>query len=345
MTRRALFLTPIFDPQVGGASVHFKQLSTGMVDRGAIDSFIIITSSAPEAPIYERIDHGRIFRVLFSPKSIQKRWSKQKVVLNYLSATLFTILAILLYRVSLVHTHTRPYFSLPVRVAKMSGRPVIVDGRDLGAPSFGATGSVFVCASRNIEEKARTRDETIRYIPIGIDPEELDVSCENVQTPSDPYLLYVGDIATRKGVPELLAAHGSGSMDKQLVLIGECIDTSMDFEGRELVTYLGTLPHNDVLCYIRDADLVVLPSKEEALGRVILEAKYHGTPFVCPPGVPEYSENLPDNTLTSVTATDIQNKIEKITNHNSVRGGYDIERHFLPNVLSEYHNLYDNLQN
>lgn len=343
MSRRALFLTPIYDPQVGGAAVHFKQLSTGLVENGTIDSFVIITASSSSAELFEATDHGRIFRVLFSPKSIHKRWSKPKVASNYVLATMFTIIAMLVYRVSTVHTHTKPYFSFSVRVANLLDRNVIIDGRDLGAPSFPPTGDVFVCISRNIEEKTTDRDEEVLYIPVGIDSDELDVGCENVQTPAEPYLLFVGDIAPRKGVPELMGAISASELDRKLILIGEHIDSGIDLQGPENVTYLGALSHEIVLCYIREADLVILPSEEEALGRVILEALFHQTDVICPPNVPEYRENLPDQTLTSVSVEEIQKQVEKVLSHEREPGEYPIERHFLPNVLSEYDCLYKSI--
>jgi glycosyltransferase involved in cell wall biosynthesis len=94
-------------------------------------------------------------------------------------------------------------------MAKFVGRSVVIDGRDLGAPKFAATGDVFICASKNIQQKAGDRNEQLVHIPVGINPDELDVDCRNVRTPSDPFLLFVGDIAKRKGVPELLDAYAS----------------------------------------------------------------------------------------------------------------------------------------
>lgn len=343
MSHRALYLTPIYDPQVGGAAVHFEQITQGLMEEGTIESYTVISSYAPEAPLFERTDGGRVFRVLFSPKSIHRRWSKHKVALNYLIATVFTVLALLLCRVTVVHTHTKPYFSLPVWIARSYGSKIIIDGQDLGSPSFPLTGDVFVSISENIKQKALDRNERIETIPVGIDPETLAVSCDEVETPSDPYLLYVGDITDRKGVPELLKAHESLSEEISLLLIGEHVNSSINLENRANVHYLGTRSHMEVLCYIRSADLVILPSKEEALGRVILESLFHKTPVVCPPGVPEYQRHIPDTVVSPVEPCEIKNAIDSGLRKQEGASEYPLDRHFTSNVVSEYGSLYASL--
>lgn len=343
MPERALFLTPMFEPQVGGAAVHFGHLTEGLVKSGAIESFVLVTSHSPGVTTYERTDSGRVFRVLSSPSSIHEGFSKTKIGWNYLIATVAALLAMMFYRLSVLHTHTKPYFEPAVRVATFLGWDVIIDGQDLGAPSFSATGDVFVCISRNIEEKATGRSEKVVHIPVGIDPDSFDVDCARVDLPNEPYLLFVGDIVDRKGVPELLEAHNRISTGKELVLIGEHVQDSIELDTYENVRFLGPLQHEIALCFIEEADVVILPSKEEALGRVILEALVLGTPVICPPDVPEYRDHLPEVTLASVEVEAIQNLLTSARPNGGRKMEYPIERHYLDNVVTEYAAVYEQL--
>ncbi|WP_079978692.1 glycosyltransferase family 4 protein [Halolamina sediminis] len=343
MAERALFLTPIFEPYVGGAAVHFDQLTRGLIENETISFFILISAYSPEAPIYEPRQNGIILRVLFSPNSIHRGWSKPKIIANYLIATIFSLASIFLFNTSIMHTHTRNYFSWAVRVAKAAGVSVVVDGRDLGAPSFPATGDVFVAISDNIYNKADDRDERLIRIPVGINPKTLSVNCQDVSTPAEPYFLFVGDITERKGVPELLDAYESDPRGRKLVLIGERVNADIDIERLDTISYLGPQPHKEVLCYIRAADIVFLPSKEEGLPRVVLESVFHETPVVCPPIVPEFHQHLPEMTLSAIDASEIQNTIDRILDEGLEPDEFPIKEHYVSNVVDEYSSLYKSL--
>lgn len=341
MTDRALFLTPIYEPYVGGAAVHFKQLSRGLLESGAISSYVIISAYSPIAPIYETTDDGTIVRILFSPNTINREWSTTKVILNYLLVALLTLL--FLSRVSVVHTHTRSYFTVGARLAKLARKHVIIDGRDLGAPSFAARGDVFVCASKNIEREARERAEQVVYIPVGIDPEALMVDPGTTETPTDPYVLFVGDVTRRKGVPELLQAHDSSDRNLQLLLIGEQVTDDIQIGEFSDVSYLGPCAHEEVLCYIRNAELVVLPSKEEGLPRVVLESVFHDTPVLCPPVVPECRQFLEEMTLSSVDSAEIRERMNDVLDRGLEPDKFPIKDHYLSNVIRQYVSVYKSL--
>jgi len=297
MPKKAVYLTPIFDPYVGGAAVHFGNLIEGLIERGSFESFVVLTAYSSDAPIYESRPAGRIFRILFSPNSIHCSWSKSKVIINYFISIIATITIIMLLRADFVHTHTKKYLSPAVKLARLLRLKIVIDGRDLGAPDFSATGDVFVAASENIAEKSHSRRERVVKIPIGIDPDELILEYDDVSLSDEEYFLFVGDIVDRKGVTELLDAYNSSQYDRRLILIGEHIDQSIDLDQSDDIQYLGTLPHTETLRYIRMADLLLLPSKEEGLPRVVLEAIFYETPVLCPPIVPEFQRLLPEMTI------------------------------------------------
>jgi glycosyltransferase involved in cell wall biosynthesis len=62
-----------------------------------------------------------------------------------------------------------------------------------------------------------------------------------------------------------------------------------DDPGREAVTFLGAVPHEELPSWMAAADVLVLPSRREGLGLVLLEAMACGTPCVASRvgGIPE----------------------------------------------------------
>jgi glycosyltransferase involved in cell wall biosynthesis len=105
----------------------------------------------------------------------------------------------------------------------------------------------------------------------------------------EPVLLFVGYLIERKGVrylleaaPALLAAYPN----LRIVLIGKGPEESALREQvaalgiAESVTFVGFLPHAQVIQWMQRALLLVLPSLEEGQGAVLLEALAAGTPVV-----------------------------------------------------------------
>jgi glycosyltransferase involved in cell wall biosynthesis len=119
-----------------------------------------------------------------------------------------------------------------------------------------------------------------------------------------PYLLFVGRLASNKGLPELVAAfaelareHG----DAHLVLIGAdggmgpaIRDAARRHDVAARVHLLGHVADDALLAAAyRDARALVLPSEYEAFGLVLLEALAEGTPVVASRvgGIPEVVED------------------------------------------------------
>jgi len=119
----------------------------------------------------------------------------------------------------------------------------------------------------------------------------------------DPFLLFVGRLASNKGLLELVDAFAEvAAIDRtaQLVLIGE--DGGMRAPVAARVTNLALDDRVHLLGHVDDAHLVdsayraarvfVLPSEYEAFGLVLLEALAQGTPVVASRvgGIPEVVE-------------------------------------------------------
>jgi glycosyltransferase involved in cell wall biosynthesis len=105
----------------------------------------------------------------------------------------------------------------------------------------------------------------------------------------EPVLLFVGYLIERKGVrylleatPALLAAYPN----LRIVLIGKgpeelaLREQAAALGIAESVSFVGFLPHAQVIQWMQRALLLVLPSLEEGQGAVLLEALAAGTPVV-----------------------------------------------------------------
>jgi glycosyltransferase involved in cell wall biosynthesis len=156
-------------------------------------------------------------------------------------------------------------------------------------------GDLFLCASSFIRDRvlamgfpeARTR---IHYI--GVDLQAIRPRGPSEETPT---ILHVARLVDVKGTKYLIRALGALARrhaDTQLVIIGDGplkrplkgLARSLGLEHR--VQFLGALPHEQVLAWMRKAALLALPSvrtstgRIEGLGMVSLEAAATGVPVV-----------------------------------------------------------------
>ena len=165
-------------------------------------------------------------------------------------------------------------------------------------------GDLFVCASSFIRNRilalgfpeARTH---VHYI--GVDCQAIQPRDPGEETPT---ILHVARLVAVKGTRYLIhafAALGRRHPNLQLVIIGDgparsslqALAKSLGLAER--VRFLGSLPHAQVLAWMRQVAMLVLPSvrtatgRVEGLGMVLLEAAATGVPVVASRlgGIPE----------------------------------------------------------
>ncbi len=126
---------------------------------------------------------------------------------------------------------------------------------------------------------------TIEVIPDGIDLERFQPG----PAEREPILLFVGSLIKRKGVHHLLdalARAGPRLAEARLVIAGDGPERdALERQTKALqlgarVTFVGAQSQAQIADWQRRARVFVLPSLEEALGIVLLEALASGTPCV-----------------------------------------------------------------
>ena len=110
--------------------------------------------------------------------------------------------------------------------------------------------------------------------------------------------LFVGNLVRVKNVPSLVEAfaklRAQGACDRLVVVGGGPLRGDLESQATALgvaedVTFTGQLPHEQLPAWMNAADVFVLPSRNEGLGLVLLEAMACGTPCVgtAVGGIPE----------------------------------------------------------
>ncbi|HET8568198.1 MAG TPA: glycosyltransferase family 4 protein [Candidatus Limnocylindria bacterium] len=127
----------------------------------------------------------------------------------------------------------------------------------------------------------RYRNEHIPNVLLGtgLDPApEADAAAFRARRGiSGPLAVYVGQVSEAKGVDELVAAWERVDPAVTLVLIGA---PGMAIAPRENVRPIGRTSDEEKWAALRAADVLILPSRLESLGIVLLEAWQAGTPVL-----------------------------------------------------------------
>ncbi|HEV2815486.1 MAG TPA: glycosyltransferase [Solirubrobacteraceae bacterium] len=143
------------------------------------------------------------------------------------------------------------------------------------APLRRATAFVARRAHTVIFNSAYLRDtmpaavKRAEVIDLGVDLERFRGG-ERGDEPGGPVFLFAGSLIERKNLVRLrdaFEALGRGT----LVVLGDG-PLRAELEGRPGIRLVGRVPHDEVPCWIAKCDALVLPSLEEPLGQVLLEA-------------------------------------------------------------------------
>ncbi len=227
----------------------------------------------------------------------------------------------------IVHAHNPPS-AISMLISRSRGKVLTMHGiyaKSLGLLHGGMVGrfstilevlvgrevDAVTCVSRSVTEYYRSLGAPALYIPNAIDFDDLPSQSVRLY---DPQVVFVGRLSKEKGVDILLKAFIN--LDAHLLIIG-----SGPLEGlvkhyvvrHPNIHYLGYLPREEALKYVKGSDLLVLPSRIEGLPTVLLEAMALRVPIVASK-IPEILEVVDDSTATLVEPEDHVALAEAIKN-------------------------------
>jgi glycosyltransferase involved in cell wall biosynthesis len=138
---------------------------------------------------------------------------------------------------------------------------------------------------RRATERVGVRAPLISVVPNGVDTRHFTAGTSE----RDHLILFVGSLIERKGVDILIASMArviQRRPEYRLMIIGDgpmrarlgAMTAHLQMEGQ--VEFMGGMTSDDVRAWMQRARVFVLPSREEGLGVVLLEAIACGTPCI-----------------------------------------------------------------
>ncbi|MAH84090.1 MAG: hypothetical protein CBB68_07065 [Rhodospirillaceae bacterium TMED8] len=118
--------------------------------------------------------------------------------------------------------------------------------------------------------------------PYGVDLLKFQPA-ERIPSSRPPRILFVGRVGIRKGVPDLIRAFSRLSGTAELRLVGPVENEMRDILARlpmEHVSVVGPIPYHSLHSEYEQADVFCLPSWEEGVPLVLLQAMASGLPVI-----------------------------------------------------------------
>jgi glycosyltransferase involved in cell wall biosynthesis len=354
-----LIVTPLYPPAIGGAATYFGIVAPGLAGHPAIDRVTVLTERLPGQPVEWSDGKLRVLRRLPTRAGVAQRgrWARTSgyARTQWWFHAHFGALRRQL-GADVIHLHTRYGGRLLYSALQRSRAPVIANLHDKLTAPFSLTGvadTLLCCAEgvRRFASQGGFPDRRTVLLPLPLvvpplpPPAQVAATCSRYGMTPATYLLFVGDITARKGVYDLLDAFRRWQPPSTigLVFVGANWEGERflrEVRGSRGVSYLGPVPRDDAWRLMRGAAIVVLPSHNEALPYVILEAVAMGTRVICPPGIPEFERHLPDAILPTVNAEAILRVLQSVLVQKKLPS-YPMSEHNPERVLSGLVNLYE----
>lgn len=133
---------------------------------------------------------------------------------------------------------------------------------------------------RQLEARGVSK-ESMLLVPYGVDLRAYDSIQKVHDNTVEIECLYVGQVSYRKGIRTLLqAARRCRSLPIRFTIVGPLVSAELLDNLPDNVRYLGSTHPDGVPSAMARADVLVLPTLEDAFGLVVLEAMAAGLPVV-----------------------------------------------------------------
>lgn len=308
---RVLFLAHSFPRRVGDAAGSFLLRLARGLEREGIDVHVVAPAAAGLPPS-ERMDGVQVDRFRYAPRryerlaytgnmaqEVRDSWSARLTMLSFLGSEFVSaVRSGRRFHPDLVHAHWWfPGGLVGTWVASLANVPLVttlhgtdvrvVRGASAARPAFRHVvrhSAAVTTVSRWLAQEvtALVPTTTPAVAPMPVDTELFTPGGER-----DPgQLLYVGRLNAQKGVEHLIAALARMRTPARLDIVGDGPDrerlerqaTEIGVAGR--ITWHGPLGQEALPPLYRRAAAVVVPSIDEGLGLVAVEAQLCATPVV-----------------------------------------------------------------
>jgi starch synthase len=161
----------------------------------------------------------------------------------------------------------------------------------------------------------------ITVVPYGCPPQNETPERNWFQAADKLKVLYVGGLSQRKGLSYLVEAINALANKVEFSFVGNGAALELVQQKLPYATYLGTMPHSQVLEAMRAHDVLVFPSLFEGFGMVITEAMSQGmvviaTDHTALPNIADESNGIRvpvrDSGAIEVALNDLINNPEKV---------------------------------
>lgn len=312
----------IYPDVTGGGAYHVHALSRDQAAMGH-DVTVLTIRSNPELPHVEERDGYTVVRFDSTIAVLGNNLSTE--VGRYLTAA----------DPDVIHAHSHLYFSTNLAALNrwLGTVPLAITNhglysqaiqewvfslylRTLGRWTFEQADVIF-CYTDTDRKRVRELgvSSRIEVVPNGIDTERFapDGSESDLIDADGPVVLFVGRLVEGKR-PGLAIEAINRLSERQDVKLYVCGDgplrSALEASAGPQVTFLGSIPYDEMPAVYRAADVLVLPSRAEGVPRTIMEALSAGVPVV--------SSDLPqvrsafDESVTYVAEEDAAGFSEKI---------------------------------
>ena len=357
---RILLISPAYPPAVGGAATFSRIIASLVSQDSRMTHFYLLTERMKGEPTHSTQGNLTILRLL--PNRLSRPSTTFAYhALSWAATELFFSLRlhaiVKRYNIDLVHFHTRYQGPLFRRAIGTLQRPRIAELQDklTAGEQLRVLSDWLVCCGEGVQRHAIATgypQDKLSLIPVPIEsiPPARLLTLEqlvlDIPAAKQPYILYVGDISSRKGVYELLAAIADWEDrpdDLRLLIVGINRDGkafTQVADNYAWLTVTGHLKHIQVQTLMRHAAMVVLPSKSEGLPRVMVEALLQDCKVVAPPNIPEFDREMPEFVFPTITPDAIREKIEAVYT-NPQHPNYPVEKHKPQAVADAYMTVYE----
>ncbi|KXA94417.1 hypothetical protein AKJ65_04455 [candidate division MSBL1 archaeon SCGC-AAA259E19] len=306
---RICVVNPFFHPYDGGIERRMRKIGKRLSDHYDIH---IVTSQLKGTERHESVDGMEVHRLpsryirIYNPPMVFSEGIREEIRevspdlihFHYRWAPGYTrAVASFLEEVPVVFTWHNSF-------GEGSGwvRPLSLLNDELFKHYFAKKCDRIICVSDYVKRQVSNRgvpEEILKVIYNGID-------LGKPSRKEEDFILYVGRLVQTKGLDVL--AEAMKEVDEKLLVCGKG-PCSSEFKSMENVKLLGFVSENKKNELLRKCKFLVLPSKKESFGIVLLEAMAVGKPVVASHvgGIPEVVEDagllVPPNNSKELSGT------------------------------------------